>query len=136
MQAGETITDIQKIFTHIVNHLIVLGKTFDIDELNIKILKCFDRTLQPKVTAILESRDLTTLSSTALFGKLREHQLEMNRLKEQENGDKKARGIALKTVALGDVRDTESREGSEIETLNIVTRKFSKFLKKKGKEKN
>jgi len=26
-----------------------------------------------------------------LFGKLREHELEMNRLKEQKNGDEKAR---------------------------------------------
>jgi len=29
MQQGETIADVQKRFTHIVNHLIGLGKQFD-----------------------------------------------------------------------------------------------------------
>ena len=69
-QQGETIVDVQKRFTHIVNHLIGQGKQFDREELNIKILKCLDRSWQPKVTAILETRDLTTLTTVALFGKL------------------------------------------------------------------
>ena len=33
MQAGETIADVRKRFTHIVNHLIGLGKTFGKEEL-------------------------------------------------------------------------------------------------------
>jgi len=40
MLKGETFANVQKRFTHIVNHLIGLGKTFDKEELNIKILKC------------------------------------------------------------------------------------------------
>jgi len=44
MQKGETIVDVQKRFTHIVNHLINLGKTFEREEFNIKILKCLDRS--------------------------------------------------------------------------------------------
>jgi len=52
MQKGETICDVQKRFSHIVNHLMSLGKTFDKEELNIKILKCPDRSWQPKATAI------------------------------------------------------------------------------------
>jgi len=54
MQKGETIADVQKRFTHIVNHLISLGKTFERKKLNIKILKCPDRSWQPKVTTISE----------------------------------------------------------------------------------
>ena len=50
MQKGETISEVQKRFSHIVNHLMGLGKTFKEDELNIKILKCLDRTWQSKVT--------------------------------------------------------------------------------------
>jgi len=73
MQQGESIADVQKRFTHIVNHLIGLGKKFDNEELNIKIFKCLDRSWQPKVTTISESRDLTTLATATLFGKLREH---------------------------------------------------------------
>jgi len=111
IQQGETIADVQKRFTHIVNHLIRLGKKFDKEELNIKILKCLDRSWQPKVTAISETRDLTTLTTTTLFGKLREHELEMTRLKEMEIVEKKSRSLALKTK----VAEVESSEESSDE---------------------
>jgi len=64
-----------------VNHHIGLGKIFDKEKLNIKVLKCLDRSWQLKVTAISETRDLTTLSTIALFGKLKEYELEMNKIK-------------------------------------------------------
>jgi len=80
MLKGETIVEVQKRFTQIINHLMSLNKTFEKEELNIKILKCLDRAWQPKVTTISESKDLTSLSMASLFGKLREHELEMNRL--------------------------------------------------------
>ena len=133
MQAGETIADVQKRFTHIVNHLIGLGKIFDKEELNIKVLKCLDRSWQPKVTAISETKDLSTLSTTALFGKLREHELEM---KVQENGEKKARSIALKTATPVEETESDSSYDSGAKTLNMLTRKFNKFLRRKGKLKN
>jgi len=75
MLKGETIVDVQKRFTHIVNHLKGLGKIFDREKLNTKILKCLDRSWQPKVTAIFESKDLTTLTIASMFGKIREHEL-------------------------------------------------------------
>jgi len=99
------------------------------------VLKCLDRAWQPKVTAITESKDLTTLNTTALFGKLREHEIEMNRLKEQENRERKARSIALKTTAVVEDSEADSSCDSEDETLNMLTRKFNKFIRKKRKEK-
>jgi len=97
MQQRESIADVQKTFTHIVNHLINLGKEFEKKELNIKVLKCLDRSWQPKVTNISETRDLSTLTTTTLFGKLREHEIEMQRPNELESNEKKVRNIALKT---------------------------------------
>jgi len=44
MLPGETIVDVQKQFPHIVNHVIGLGKQFDKEELNIRILKCLNRS--------------------------------------------------------------------------------------------
>ncbi|XP_068476823.1 uncharacterized protein [Phaseolus vulgaris] len=44
MQKGETISKVHKRFSHIVNHLMSLGNTFEKEELNIKILKCLNRT--------------------------------------------------------------------------------------------
>ena len=58
MLKGETILDVHKRFTHIVNHFIGLGKVFEREKLNIKILKCLDNSWQPKVTAISESNDM------------------------------------------------------------------------------
>jgi len=98
MLKGETISDVQKRFTHIVNNLINFGKIFEREELNINILKCLDKSWQPKVTAIFESKDLTTLTTTSLFGKLREDKLEMNQLNDQEHEEKHVMSIDLRDV--------------------------------------
>jgi len=44
MQPEESIADVQKRFIHIVNHLTGLGKVFDKEELNIKVLKCLNKS--------------------------------------------------------------------------------------------
>ncbi|XP_068503597.1 uncharacterized protein [Phaseolus vulgaris] len=135
MLKGESIVEVQKRFTHIVNHLMSLGKIFDKEELNIKIIKCLDRSWQPKVTAISESKDLTCLTIASLFGKLREHELEMNRLCVQESEDKHVRNIALKAAKKKNKQD--SSDESEGETLSLLSQKFNKFLKRnRNKESN
>jgi len=83
--------------SHIVNHLIGLGKDFDKDEHNIKVLKCFDRSWQPKVTTMPKSRDLSTMTTTAVFGKLKEHEIKMNRLNKQESSEKMVKNMTLKS---------------------------------------
>jgi len=114
-----------------------LGKQFDKEELNIKILKCLDRSWQPKVTTISETRDLTTFTTVAQFGKLREHELEMIRLKEMEIVEKKTKSLALKIgIVVEESSDESSGECSESESLNLLTRKFQKFIKMKGRLKN
>jgi len=44
MLSGESISDVQKHFTHVVNHLLALGKTFEREELNVKVMKSLNRT--------------------------------------------------------------------------------------------
>jgi len=92
---------------------------------------------QPKVTAISETRDLTTITTTTLFGKLREHELEMTKLKEMETIEKKSRSLALKTKT-ADMESSEesSDEYSDTENLNLLTKRFQTFIKMKGKMKN
>ena len=92
-----------------MNHLKALGKTSEKEELNIKILKSLNRAWQPKVTTISESRDLTTMSMTTLFGKLREHELELGRLKEEEEGEKR-QSIALKAAAKTESKSKASKD--------------------------
>jgi len=137
MQKGESIAEVQKRFTHIVNHLMGLGKKFDKEELNIKVLKCLDRNWQPKVTAIFESKDLSIITTTALFGKLREHEIEMQRLSELETSEKKVKPIALKASSKkSDETEEEVAESSDNENLNLLVKKFGKYLKRKGNKGN
>ena len=52
MNQNETIQDMQKRFTHIVNHLASLGKIFPNEDLINKVLRCLSRQWKPKVTTI------------------------------------------------------------------------------------
>ena len=125
----------RKRFTHIVNRLTGLGKEFDREELNIKVLKCLDRSWQPKVTAISESRDLSELSIAALFGKLMEHELELKRLKKQETVERKPKGLALKVSEQNEISE-EKEDVEHDDTIILLTKRFSRFLKKKSRDRN
>jgi len=92
------------------------------EELDIKVLKCLDKTWQPKVTAISESKDLTSMTVTSLFGKLREHEIEIQRLVVQENEDKHNKSMTLK-----DSKQQHVSCESEEENISLLSRKFSKF---------
>ena len=133
MQLEESIADVQKRLTLIVNHLTGLEKEFDKEELHIKVLKCLDRSWQPKVTAISESCDLSKLSTAALFGKLMEHELELKRLKEQETVERKPKGLALKGSAQSDINE-EKEDAEHDETISLLTKRFNRFLKKKSRD--
>jgi len=89
------------------------------------------------VTAISETRDLTTLTTAALFGKLREHELEMTRLKEMESAENKSISLALKSkvVEIETSKDSSEKD-SDYEDLSLLTKKFQKFNKLKRRAKN
>jgi len=57
-------------------------------------LKSLNRSWQPKVTTIMELQNLETM--TALFGKLKEHKLEIGRLNDEEDQGNKM-NIAFKS---------------------------------------
>ncbi|XP_068498271.1 uncharacterized protein [Phaseolus vulgaris] len=88
---------------------------------------------QPKVTIISKTRDLFKFSTTALFGKLMEHELELKRMKEQETVERRTKEIALKTSIHHDTSDEEENP-EHIEILSLLTRKFSRFLKRKNRD--
>ena len=133
MTQGETIMEMQKRFTHIVNHLKGLGKIFVEEEVNIKILKSLNRKWQPTVTAITESKDLGKMSSAELFGKLREYEMDMTRMDTDEQKDKRAKGLALKMEEAETNTDSSScSDDSEDENLNLMVKNFKKFMRRKS----
>ena len=89
MKNEETISGLQTRFTHIVNHLLVLGKMFEDDKLNIKILNYLTRTWEPKITTIKESKDLASMSMKALFKKLLAYEHELIQQSHVEETEKK-----------------------------------------------
>jgi hypothetical protein len=101
MEDGESISSMQMRFTHIVNKFQNLGKDISSQDCTNKILRCMTREWQPKVTAIKESQNLKALSMITLFGKLKEHEHEINRFKSSEEDFKKKemKSIALNTTS-------------------------------------
>jgi len=89
------------------------------------------------VTTISETKDLTTLITVALFGKLRERELEMTRLNEMESAEKKSRSLALKSkVAEIETSEESSEEDSDSEDISLLTKQFQKYIKLKRKGEN
>jgi hypothetical protein len=87
---------------------------------------------------IVESRDVATMPLTTLFGKLQEHELELSRLQQNEEDDKRKKSISLKATSYptsdeGDDYDYDHAELNEANSTLLV-KNFGKFLKKKGNQ--
>jgi len=77
------------------------------------------------------------LTTTALFGKLREHEIEMQRINELESSEKKVKNVSLKiSTKRNDEPRDEVIKSSDNENLNLLVKRFEKYLKKKGSKGN
>ncbi|XP_068474625.1 uncharacterized protein [Phaseolus vulgaris] len=121
MLKGDSIAEVQKGFTHIINHLMSLGKTFDKEKLNIKILKCLDRSWQPKVTAISESKDLTSLTTNSLFGHIKVDcpNKESN---EKKSSHKEKKGKSRRAYIAWDENEVFSSSGDEKANICLIAK--------------
>nr|KYP50879.1 hypothetical protein KK1_027344 [Cajanus cajan] len=125
--------DMHKRITHIINHLKGLGKIFDEEEVNVKALKSLNRRYKPTMTTITESKNLAQMTSVELFGKLREYEMNMTRMVEEEQKDKKVKGLTLKMEdSSSEDKCSKNEEKSKSEELNLMEKK-SKFRSKKKK---
>jgi len=62
-----------------------------------------------------------------------EHELEVKRLIEQETVEKRAKGISLKNTMEHDTSE-EEKNSEHDDTLSLLTKKFSRFLKRKNRD--
>jgi len=77
------------------------------------------------------------LTTASLFRKLREHKLEMIRLKEMETVERKTKSLTLRSnVVEVDNSEESSNDYSDIKNLNLLTKRFQKFIKMKDRVKN
>ncbi|GAV61284.1 UBN2 domain-containing protein, partial [Cephalotus follicularis] len=109
----------------IINSLKNLGKSYPNQELVRKILRCLPKSWKPKVTAIEEAKDLSTLPLEQLLGSLMTHETTMKNHEHVEV--KKKNSIAFKASK----EDSESDEEGDVA---LITSQFKRFLKnQKGK---
>uniref|UniRef100_A0A151UF29 CCHC-type domain-containing protein n=1 Tax=Cajanus cajan TaxID=3821 RepID=A0A151UF29_CAJCA len=77
------------------------------------------------------------MTSGELLGKLREYKMDMTRMAEEEQKDKKIKGVALKLEnSSSEEEDNSNEDKSEQEELNLMVRKFWKFMKRKNSKRN
>nr|UBX54607.1 transposon Pol polyprotein [Lupinus angustifolius] len=119
-----------------IGYFATLDKTFTNADLSNKVLRCLDRKWKPKVTAIMESKNLDNMPLATLFGKLQEHEMELGRLTMNEESDKNR--ITLKATRFQEDQESEdsSLDSDSDEDLTLIFEKFKKYLKKKGGIKN
>ncbi|GAV87579.1 LOW QUALITY PROTEIN: UBN2 domain-containing protein, partial [Cephalotus follicularis] len=105
-------------FAMIINSLKNIGKSYPNQELVRQILKSLPKSWTPKVTAIEEAKDLTTLPLEQLLGSMMTHETIVKNHEYVET--KKKKTIALTADEDGDVA--------------LITSQFRKFLKSQKEE--
>ncbi|GJR42712.1 zf-CCHC domain-containing protein [Tanacetum coccineum] len=97
-----------------------------------KFLKALHPKWRAKVTAIEESKDLTSLSLDELIGNLKVHEMIINK----DSKIVKAKG-EMRSLALKDKNESSDEEcltsKSEEEEYTMVVRDFKKFFKRRGR---
>jgi len=83
----------------------------------------------------------TSMNIATLFGNLREHELELGRLKEEDDGEKRhiiplksfVKSVAKSNSKKVEYADDDDDYNSDSEALRLMVKRFSKFLKNKNK---
>ncbi|KAF1888968.1 hypothetical protein Lal_00039567 [Lupinus albus] len=82
------------------------------------------------ITAIMESKDLDSMSITTLFGKFQEHKMELGPLTLHDHTNKNMKIISF----IAKISHSRSqKEGIDDETMSLIVHKFRKFLGRKGR---
>lgn len=137
MKQDETIAEMYKRFTEIVNQLKGLDKKFKSEELVVKILRSLPQSWEPKVTAIEEVKDPADISLDELIGNLTAYEMKRKAMKEKEERDMKEkesqskRTLALKSREENDEDDEKDNVLNNVEELNFFIKNFNKAISRK-----
>ncbi|XP_028105171.1 uncharacterized protein LOC114304192 [Camellia sinensis] len=128
MKPDENISQMFTRFIDIINSLKSLGKTYTNVEIVRKVLRSLPKSWENKVIAVIEARDLSTLSLDELMGSLLTHEIIMQEGQEEEDKNKK-KGIAFKYTIKSQEEEKDASE--EDEEMAFITKRFKRFVKKK-----
>ncbi|GKF22888.1 hypothetical protein Tco_0075210, partial [Tanacetum coccineum] len=98
-----------------------------------KFLRILPTKWRPKVTAIEESKDLSTLSLDELIGNLKVYEVVLEKdLEVSKNKKEKYKSLALKARQVLSEEDASSSDNNN-EEYALVVRDFKKFFRRRGK---
>nr|GEU67036.1 zf-CCHC domain-containing protein/UBN2 domain-containing protein [Tanacetum cinerariifolium] len=120
-------------FNTTITSLKALDKGFSSKNYVRKFLRALDPKWRAKVTAIKESKYLSSLALDGLIGNLKVHEVVMKKDSKFYKGKKeRVKSIALKTMKESSDDET-STSGSDDEEYAMAVRNFKKFFRRKGK---
>ncbi|GJY92582.1 hypothetical protein Tco_0508364 [Tanacetum coccineum] len=120
-------------FNIIITSLKALDEGFSSKNYVRKFLRALHPKWRAKVTAIEESKDLSSLALDELIGNLKVHEVVMEKDSEIYRGKKeRVKSIALKAKKESSDDET-STSGSDDEEYAMAVRNFKKFFRRKGK---
>ncbi|GKD34126.1 zf-CCHC domain-containing protein, partial [Tanacetum coccineum] len=119
-------------FNTIITSLKALDEGYSIKNYVRKFLRALHPKWRAKVTAIEESKDLTSLLLNELIGNLKVHEMIIKKDSEIVKAKGERKSLALK--AKKESSDEEcSTSGSEDEEYAMAVRDFKKFFKRRGR---
>ncbi|GKC15134.1 zf-CCHC domain-containing protein [Tanacetum coccineum] len=120
-------------FNTIITSLKALDEGFSSKNYVRKFLRALHPKWRAKVTAIEESKDLSSLALDELIGNLKVHEVVMEKDSEIYRGKKeRVKSIALKAKKESSDDET-STSGSDDEEYAMAVRNFKKFFRRKSK---
>ncbi|XP_009625595.2 uncharacterized protein [Nicotiana tomentosiformis] len=122
MKDDESIQDMHTRFTSIINELNSLGEIIPRNKIVRKVLSILPTSWESKVNAIIEAKDLQTLTMDELVGNLKTY--EMKRKEDSERREsKKEKKLVLKA---------ENNDSSKENNMTYLTRRFQKMVRRNG----
>ncbi|GJR51110.1 hypothetical protein Tco_1401631 [Tanacetum coccineum] len=120
-------------FNTIITSLKALDESFSIRNHVRKFLRALPTKWHPKVTAIEESKDLSTLSLDELIGNLKVYEVVLEKdLEVSKSKKEKYKFLALKARQVLSEEDASSSVSND-EEYAMVVRDFKKFFRRRGK---
>ncbi|GJT06934.1 retrovirus-related pol polyprotein from transposon TNT 1-94 [Tanacetum coccineum] len=120
-------------FNTIITSLKALDESFSSKNYVRKFLRALHPKWRAKVTAIEESKDLTSLSLDELIGNLKVYEVIINKDSEMVKGKREQnRSLALKAKKESSDEDSSTSD-SEDEEYAMAVKEFKKFFKRRGR---
>ncbi|GAB2292592.1 hypothetical protein Dimus_038213 [Dionaea muscipula] len=132
MKHGEYIEEMDSRFTAIIDELTMLNKTYSNKEMCLKILRALPTEWDMKVTAMRETKNLSTTTTFQLFSDLKTYEFELINQKKPKVNNQSVPALVAPQVTPQPSKAEEKKEDKKEdlhEQMALLMKKFKKFSK-------